>query len=92
MSARVTFLQPSDPARSVEPAVLVPAAALRRDAQGNSVVWVVVDGRVREQRVESGGDVGDKVRITDGLRGGEAVVVTDSALHDGQRVEARGSL
>jgi len=87
MSARITFLQPPDPARNAEPAVLVPAAALRRDVQGNSLVWVVVDGRVREQRVESGGDVGDKVRITAGLQGGEAVVVTDGELRDGQRVQ-----
>jgi RND family efflux transporter MFP subunit len=87
MSARVTFLQPADPARQTEPAVLVPAAAVRRDGQGNSLVWVVADGRVREQHVESSGDVGDKVRITAGLQGGEAVVVGDAELRDGQRVK-----
>ena len=62
------------PAAAAEPAVLVPAAALRRDAQGDSFVWVVTDGRVRQQRIETAGDVGDKLRVTSGLQGGEAVV------------------
>jgi RND family efflux transporter MFP subunit len=86
MSARVTFLQPADPAAAAEPAVLIPAAAIQRDAQGNSYVWVVTDGRVRQQRVESAGGVGDKVRIRNGLQGGEALVVSGTPTRDGQRV------
>src|SRR5262245_9227185 len=50
MSARVTFLQAAEKTQAAEPAVLVPAAALRRDAQGENFVWVVTDGRVRQQR------------------------------------------
>src|SRR4029453_692338 len=33
--ARVTFLQPADAARAAEPAVLIPAAAIQRNAQGD---------------------------------------------------------
>jgi RND family efflux transporter MFP subunit len=86
MSARVTFLQPADSAAAAEPAVLVPAAAIQRNAQGDNFVWVVNDGHVRQQRIEAGGDVGDKVRITSGLQGGEAVVVSGAPTHEGQRV------
>ena len=87
MSARVTFLQPvAENAHAAEPAVLIPAAALRRDAQGDNFVWVVSDGRVRQQRVETAGDVGGKVRISGGLHGGEAVVLTGEPTRDGQRV------
>ena len=66
--------------------MLVPGTAIRRNAQGDNFVWVVNDGRVREQRIETGGDVGDKVRITSGLQGGEAVVVSGTPTRDGQRV------
>ena len=90
MSARVTFLQPPEPGAAAAPAVLVPATAIQRDAQGDSFVWVVTDGRVRQQRIETGGDVGDKVRITTGLQGGEAVVVSGSPVKDGQRVAVEG--
>jgi RND family efflux transporter MFP subunit len=86
MSARVTFLQPPDPAAAQAPAVLVPAAALHRDMQGDNSVWVVSDGRVRRQVVETAGDAGDTVRITAGLSGGEAVVVGGEPSYDGQRV------
>ena len=86
MSARVTFLQPADSAAAAEPAVLIPAAAIQRNAQGDNFVWVVNDGHVRQQRIEAGGDVGDKVRITSGLQGGEAVVVSGAPTHEGQRV------
>jgi RND family efflux transporter MFP subunit len=91
MSARVTFLQPPEPGAAAEPAVLVPAAAIQRDAQGDSFVWVVSDGRARQQRVESAGEVGDKVRIRSGLQGGEALVVSGAPTRDGQRVAVNQS-
>jgi RND family efflux transporter MFP subunit len=86
MSARVTFLQPAEKAASAEPAVLIPSGALRRDAQGENFVWVVTDGRVRQQRIETAGEVGGKLRVTTGLKGGEAVVVTGDPAREGQRV------
>jgi RND family efflux transporter MFP subunit len=86
MSARVTFLQPPAADHAAAPTVLVPASAIHRNAQGDNIVWVVSEGRVRQQRIESGGDVGDQVRITSGLLGGEAVVVNGAPTYDGQRV------
>jgi RND family efflux transporter MFP subunit len=89
MSARVTFLAAAEPDKHEAPAVLVPAGAVRRDAQGDMIVWLVRDGRARAQRVATAGDVGDKVRIAEGLSGGESVVVGDVELKDGQRVAAQ---
>jgi RND family efflux transporter MFP subunit len=88
MSTRVTFLADPPPAgeQPKEKAVLVPAAALHRDNDG-SYVWVVSEGRVKRKTVETAGDVGDRVRIASGLSGGEAVVVGEVALSEGQRVK-----
>jgi len=91
MSARITFLADAPPPGEAEPpAVLVPAGALRRDQRGDSFVWVVGDGRARQVRVETAGEVGDRVRIAKGLKGGEAVVVGDAPLQDDQRVAIAG--
>lgn len=86
MSARVTFLQPPDADHAAAPAVLVPTSAIQRNPQGDTVVWVVSGGRVHQQRIETGGNVGDRVRVTSGLSGGEAVVVSGAPTSDGQRV------
>src|SRR5262249_39367370 len=91
MSARITFLADAPPAGQVEgPAVLVPAAALRRDPHGQSFVWLVRDGRAYQTAVETAGDLGDRVRISNGLRGGETVVVGEAPAHEGQRVVVGG--
>lgn len=89
MSARVTFLQLPEAGKVEEPAVLVPAAAVQRDAQGDSIVWIVRDGRAVLQRIETGGDVAGKVRVTSGLQGGETVVISGEVTGDGQRVVAQ---
>ncbi len=87
MSARVTFLRPLPPEEANRPAVLVPGAALRHDAQG-SYVWVVRDGQVHRAAVDKGADLADRTRIASGLQGGEAVVVSDAAgLSEGAPVE-----
>jgi HlyD family secretion protein len=91
MSARITFLaDPPAAGQAEKPAVFVPAAALRRDGQGTNFVWVVNDGRAQHTSVETAGDVGDRVRITGGLKGGEAVVTGDPPARDGQRVTIAG--
>lgn len=90
MSARVTFLAAPAAAGNGSPqtpVVLVPAAALRRDTQGNNFVWIVNDGRARRAMVETGGDVGTRVRIASGLKGGETVVVGEPPTRDGERVQ-----
>ena len=87
MSTRVTFLAdpPAPGTETAQKAVLVPSGAVQRDNDG-SYVWVVDEGRVRRAKVETAGDSGDRVRIVAGLSGGEAVVVGDTALHEGTRV------
>jgi RND family efflux transporter MFP subunit len=91
MSARITFLadRPA-PGQAEQPAVLVPAAAVQRDAQGSNFVWVVTAGRVHRTRVETAGDVDGRVRIANGLKGGEAVVVDNVPTRDGQKVKVQG--
>ncbi len=89
MSVRITFLsEPPVPGTAETPAVLVPAAAVRRDEQGNNFVWVVDDGRGRHTLVQTAGDVGGSVRIAEGLKGGEAVIVGEAPTYDGQKVRA----
>jgi RND family efflux transporter MFP subunit len=87
MSARVTFLAdaPADGQRAT-PAVLVPAAAVQRDAGGNNYVWVFDAGRARRVVVDTAGDVEGRVRIARGLAGGETVIVGTPPTRDGQRV------
>jgi len=91
MSTRITFLADA-PANgeAPKPAVLVPSGAVRRDAQGNNFVWVVSEARAQQVPVETAGDVGDRVRVAKGLKGGEAVVVGDPPARDGQRVKIAG--
>ncbi len=88
MSARITFLaEPRTDGQAEKAAVLVPAAAVQRDARGDNVVWVVTDGRAQQTRVETAGEVSGQVRIANGLKGGEAVVVgTALPTRDGQKV------
>jgi HlyD family secretion protein len=91
MSVRLRFLQPAakEPEAAGEPAVLVRADALRHDA-GGAFVWVVTDGRLRRQTVESSGTNGGQAVIRQGLSGGEAVVVGNAVgAEDGAAVEVR---
>jgi RND family efflux transporter MFP subunit len=92
MSVRLRFLQPAKEPEAEEPrepAVLVRADALRRDA-GGAFVWVVTDGRLRRQTVESSGTNGGQAVIRQGLSGGEAVVVGNAVgAEDGAAVEVR---
>jgi RND family efflux transporter MFP subunit len=86
MSARITFLAADKPAEKSEPTVLAAAAALHRDDQGNTYVWIVSEEFARRKIVETAGNVGDRVRISLGLRGGEALVVDGEPEREGQRV------
>jgi len=57
-------------------AVLVPAAALLKTPQGESVVMVAAtDGRAHQVAVETGIHEGDRVQILKGLEGNENVIV-----------------
>ena len=87
MSVRIAFLQQEDPERAQQSHVLVPREAVRTDA-GNAFAWVVTDGRLRRQAVETAGEQGADMVISQGLSGGEALVVGPAeGLSEGQRVE-----
>ena len=87
MSARVAFL-PDKAAGGAASSqvVLIPTAALRRENDGRSYVWVVDAGRARRSDVETAGVVGDRVRITHGLKGDEKLVVGTPPSANGVRV------
>jgi RND family efflux transporter MFP subunit len=89
MSARVSFLPDPSTDTKAESAVLVPSTALRREGEA-TYVWVVREGRAVRTTVATAGDVGDRVRVVEGLTGGEAVVVGEPPARDGQRVEIAG--
>ncbi len=94
MSVRIVFLgDPANASASSQPGaavVLAPRAALRSDSTG-AFAWVVTDDRVRRQAIATGPATGDRVVVTSGLLGGEALVVGDAAdLSEGDRVAVAG--
>jgi RND family efflux transporter MFP subunit len=87
MSVRVNFLAEAKPAAPGAAVVLAPRTALRRDDAG-SYVWLVDDERARRRAVTVGTELGDQVQVTDGLTGGERLVVGDATtLADGAPVK-----
>jgi HlyD family secretion protein len=77
MGARVDFLEdsvraPSGPAGPAR--FRIPAAAVREE-QGQSVVWLVREGRLERRPVQAGPVSGGFREIRSGLSGGEMVVV-----------------
>ena len=71
-----------------EERVVVPQAALIADQQG-IYVFIVEDGKAAIRRVKVGQAVGGSVVVTDGLSGGELVVVTGiQSLKPGMAVTA----
>ncbi len=92
MGVKVAFLEsdretPASQARGAE--ILVPRAAVRRDA-GGDVVLVVQNDRIDRRAVRLGVTRGDTVAILSGLAPGERVVVEGPAeLNAGVRVAVR---
>src|SRR5207249_2532818 len=87
MSARITFLsEPPATGQAEAPVVLAPAGAVHRDERGDSFVWIVNEGHVRRARIDTTGNSGERVRIASGLKGGEALVLGETSLRDGQAV------
>ncbi len=85
-----TVLLPTGRARD---AVVVPAAAVARDPDGATVVYVYApgEGRVRARRVEVGGARGADVEVARGLTAGEPVVVAgQQRVRDGSAVTVPG--
>lgn len=63
------------PVAQVENAIVVPQKALQVSPQGQAVLLVGGDGKVAAQPVKTGGLSGDGWIITEGLKGGEKVIV-----------------
>src|SRR5579863_5688343 len=88
MNASVAFYSPDKPgAQQTEskPLVTVPGAAVRDGA-----VFVVVGGKALRKSVKTGGTTAQGVQVTDGLIGGEDVIVNPPAdLKDGQKVRPK---
>jgi HlyD family secretion protein len=80
MGARVDFLEdsvaagPERAASAGPPRFRVPAAAVR-EANGESVVWLVRDGRLEPRAVQAGPVSGGFREIRSGLAGGERLLV-----------------
>jgi HlyD family secretion protein len=91
MLARVSFQQAASgggqaPATGASPAVTIPRTA-RVERNGRTAVFVVQDGRARLQEIQTNDPGGDRLVVTQGLAGGESVVLNAPAnLEDGARV------
>ena len=86
-SVRVAFLAaeeaPTAPGAAPSAVITVPRAALHDGDR----VWVVTNGKLREQRLELGAERGDTVVVREGLLGGEALVISaEGELASGRRV------
>lgn len=93
MGVRVSFLEAAKPAQAVQakPSAMVPAAALaQRD--GRDVVFVVEDEKVRQTAVTLGRKLGEDREVTQGLSGGETVVLSPAdGLGDGAAVRVENA-
>ena len=87
MGARVEFIERATARAGPEASrIIVPADAVRDDA-GQSIVWVVRDGRAFRTPVDAGPVSGGRRTIRSGLGGGEQVVTeSEGALEDGASV------
>jgi len=89
MSVRITFLQELEKAADGGELaqVLAPREAVRKEG-GAQFAWVVTEGRLRKQELETAGERGANVVVSKGLAGGEALVIGPAeGLKQGQRVE-----
>jgi HlyD family secretion protein len=94
MSSKVTFLE-SGTARADAAAPARKVVSVARDAvverAGKTVVFEVAEGVARTREVKMGATREGHVEITEGLKGGESVVLRPSAdLTDGRRVKVAG--
>lgn len=89
MIARVAFEQRAASRPSGGVAVTIPRTA-RVERDGQSAVFVVRDGRARLQPIQAAEAVSDRLVVTQGLQGGEEVVVRgQEKLQDGARVSVK---
>src|SRR5438045_3380958 len=86
MGAKVVFDAHDAQAQAAPRRVCVPRTAMD-EAGGRSAVWVVEDGKVRQQHVDVGPSRGDRIEVRQGLAGGETLVLSPPAgLKNGSSV------
>jgi HlyD family secretion protein len=92
MSARVTFLADRPPPGEETPYVTAPEAAIHREGD-ETWVWLIAEGKAlrRAVRVGAAPAKGERVRVEQGLRGGETLIVGDAAVEEGAAVAPRTS-
>jgi RND family efflux transporter MFP subunit len=79
-------------ARILGDRILVPVAAVSKDATGEQVAWVVgSDGTVTRRPVKVGDATGDRIEIVEGLQPGDRIAVAGvTFLRDGMKVTDLG--
>jgi len=94
MGARVDFLEPEarlagTPAVAFTPRIRVPTAVIHQE-NGQSIVWLVRDGRLEQRVVEAGPESGGFREVRKGLAGGEMLLAGGAeAPHAGMRVDVK---
>jgi len=87
MGAKVVFEARDAQVVAAPRRVFVPQAALVQSG-GRATVWVMENGKVRQQAVDVGPARGDRIEVRQGLLGGESLVLSPpAALKDGSRVK-----
>jgi HlyD family secretion protein len=86
MNANVAFLSDEKPtAADPKPRIVVPSSAVHNDS-----VFVVLGGKALQRSVKTGPATSQGVQVTEGLVGGEDLVVNPpSGLRDGDRVRLK---
>ena len=75
-------------AQTLKDAIVVPASAVVKTPDGGTTVMQVRDGVANQVAVETGVREGEKIQITNGLAGGETVIINGAyALPDKTRVK-----
>ena len=75
-------------AQSLNDVIVAPLSALLKTPEGQTMVMIVRDDRAHQVSVEMGIRQGDRVQITKGLSGGEAVIVSSAyGLPDNTKVK-----
>ncbi len=90
MGIKVSFLEDTAQA-AAKAAFEVPAGAVAREGDA-AFVWVVRDGKVERRAVTAGPARDGQVPVTDGLAGGESIVVdAPKRLREGTAVELKAA-
>ena len=91
MGIKVSFLDAANGAAPATPEIRLPEGAVQT-AEGAAYVWLVRDGKATKQAVETGPEQDGTVPVTEGLRGGESVVVDPPVqLGEGRAVELKAA-